>query len=296
MKFAAPYKLDFNCPIDYENIDEFNINFTEYSSFEELRKFIKLYPSHRINIEFSKEKYNSENIINVCSDFDNVYVRIHQWEIPYLKSYEEKGVKYFFDNSMPIYSYSLLEWALMQKTTGIYITDDLTYNLEEVYKQCNNQNIELRIILNRLPSMNSLVSTCPTVQAYRPQDYNFLSKYYAVGEFDCGEKYDWNKAEVLYQRWFIDHYWSDDLNFLNQDINIPYPTESIPPELTRIRSFCRHRCTMSAENICSKCRRFVLLGYRNKNNNLVYTDPENGLPSLEEMVDSIIVSKNNNVE
>jgi hypothetical protein len=37
------------------------------------------------------------------------------------------------------------------------------------------------------------------------------------------------------------------------------------------------------------------MGYRNADNNLVYKDSQYGLPSLEEMVDDIILSKNNNL-
>lgn len=296
MKFAAPYQLDFDCPIEHEKIDEFNIVFTEMSSFEELRKFIKMYPSHQINIEFSEEGYSTDDIINLCNDYENVYIRIHQWELKYLQLYEEKNINYFFDYTIPIYSYSLLEWVLNKKIKGIYITDDLTYNIKDVYEQCEDKGIKLRIILNEVPAINPLVLSCPTVQVYRPQDYDFLSQYYDVGEFNCGEKYDWVKAEVLYRRWFIDHYWDDDLELMNPKLRIPYPTGSIPPELTRLRSVCKHRCTMSINNVCSKCKRLLLMGYRNADNNLIYKDSKYGLPSLEEMADSIIISKTDNVK
>ena len=277
------------------NIDEFNIKFTKNSSFEELRKFVKEHSSYRINIEFLEENYLVENVIDFCHDFDNVYVRIHPWELKYLAQYDENSINYIFDSSMPIYSYSLLEFALGSHTKGIYIMDDLTYNLPEVYKQCNDKGIELRVILDKVPTTNSLTLVCPSVQIYRPQDYDFLSQYYAVGEFSCDEN-DLNKLEVLYKRWFITHDWDADLEFMNRDLQLPYPTESIPPELTRLRSKCQHRCTMRADNICSKCRRLLLMGYYNADNNLVYKDPEYGLPSLETLVDSIIISKKDNVE
>lgn len=288
--------MESACPIDYSNIDEFNIKFTENSSFEMLRGFIEKYPSHQINIEFVEENYNLDNIINICKDFKNVYIRVHQWEFQYLYDYEENDINYIFDNSIPIYSYGFLKWVFARKVKGIYISDDLTYNLEQVYKQCADHNIKLRVILNRIPSMNSLIYTSPTVQIYRPQDYDYLSRYYDVGEFYCGENYDWTKAEVLYRKWFIDHNWNSDLEIMNPDLRLSYPTQSIPPELTRMKAVCKHRCTMSAENICSKCERFLLMGYKNADNNLVYKDPEYGLPSLEQMVDDIIISKDNNEE
>ena len=297
MKFAAPYQMDLSCPIDHENIDEFNIRFTEYSSFKDLKNFIEMYPSHKINIEFvEEENYDIDNIINFCKDFENIVVRIHAWELKYLKSYEDNDINYIFDKTIPIYSYSLLEWVLAHKVKGIYIADDLTYNLEEVYRQCNDKGIELRVILNKVPTTNALTLTCPSVQVYKPQDYNFLSQYYSVGEFDCGEKYDWAKCEVLYRKWFIEHDWDSDLEFMNQDLILPYPTKSIPPELTRLRAVCQHRCTLRSGNLCSKCRRLLFMGYKNADNNLIYKDAEYGLASLENMVDSIIMSKNDNDE
>ena len=296
MKFAAPYQMDFNCPVDYNDIDEFNIVFTEHSSFDELEKFIEMYPNHQINIEFAKENYDVDKIISLCTTYNSIYVCIHSWEIEYIQQYEEADINYIFDKTMPIYNYGLLEWALARKTKGIYIADDLTYNLPQVYEQCEAQDIKLRIVLNKVPATNMAVLFCPSVQVYRPQDYNFLSQYYDVGEFDCGEKYDWTKAEVLYRRWFITHDWDDDLEFMNPDLVLPYPTKSIPPELTRLRSQCQHRCTMRAENICSKCRRLLLMGYRNADNDITYNDPEYGLSSLEEMVDLIVMSKSDNIE
>ena len=294
MKFAAPYEMEITCPIDHSNIDEFNIKFTENSSFKELKSFIEKNESHQINIEFAEENYDINKIIEICKDFNNVYVRIHSWEFKYLYDYEENDVNYIFDSTIPVCSYNFLEWVLARKVKGIYITDDLTYNLEEVYKQCEASGIKLRVILNKIPSMNLLTSTCPSVQVYRPQDYDFLSQYYDVGEFYCGEKYSWTQAEVLYRKWFIDHEWNDDLEIMNHDLRLSYPTQSMPPELTRIKANCKHRCTMSSENICSKCKRFLLMGYRNADNNLIYKDPEYGLPSLMEMADNIIISKDNN--
>lgn len=294
MKFAAPYQIEINCPINYDNIDEFNIKFTENSSFDELKKFIEKYLNHRINIDFVEEKYDISNIIKICHQYDNIYLRIKPWELEYLSTYEDEDINYFFDSSMPIYSYILLEWVLSHKTKGIYIADDLTYNLSDVYEQCNKQNIELRIILNKIPVTNSLVLDCPSLQIYCPQDYDFLNKYYAVGEFNCGKQYDWVKAEVLYRKWFIDHKWESNLEYMNKDLRDFYPTASMPPELTKMRAVCKHRCTMNKNNICSKCERFLKMGRLHAEYNILYE--ENQItPSLEQMTNLIFSSKNDNI-
>jgi hypothetical protein len=253
-----------------------------------------MYPSKRVNVQFTEAEYKIDGVISLCEDFDNMFIRVGPDDLKYLQQYEEKEVNYFFDKSLSVYSYCLLEWVLARKTKGIYISDDLTYNLPEVYKQCSSHGIELRIVLNRIPMTAALAFSCPTVQIYRPQDFEFLSEYYSVGEFDCGKEYDWEKSEVLYRRWFITHDWDTDLDFMNHDLQLPFPTRSIPPELTRLRSKCQHRCTLRADNICSKCRRLLLLGYKNADSNLVYKDSQHGLPSFKEISDNIIVSKKDN--
>lgn len=295
MKFAAPYQLDSICPIDHSKIDEFNISFNETSSFKELGEFAKKYSSHQINVSFKKD-YDIDSVVELCNQFSNIYIRLHPWEFKYLSSYEEKKVNYIFDSTIPIYNYSLLEWILNHNVKGIYIADDLTYNLEEVFNQCSEKNIKLRVVLNKVPMTNFLSLSCPSVQVYQPQNYNFLSKYYDVGEFSYDGSYDWGKAKIMYQKWFIDHDWNSDLKYMNQDLILPYPTKSIPVELTKMRSACQHRCTMRSTNICSKCRRFLLMGYENDTNNITYQDIEYNLPSLEEMVNTILISKEDNIK
>ena len=295
MKFAAPYQL--NCPIDYNKIDEFNIQFTSNSSFDQLKKFLVMYPEHRINIDFAEENYNITEIINLCKEFNNVYLRLKLWELEYLDEYEEEDINFFFDQTIAICNYSLLEFSLSHSTKGIYIMDDLTYNLPNVYEQCSKKGIELRIVLNEVPCTSGLSLICPSVQVYRPQDYDFLSQYYSVGEFNFEEGYDWERVNILYRKWYVDHSWNSDLKFMNQDLVLPYPTQAIPPELTKTRASCQHRCTVSVNNICAKCRRFLLMGYQNVKDNLVYEDNvKRSLPSLEEMIDTILISEDDKKE
>lgn len=295
MKFAAPYHHTQSL-IPHSDIDEYNIVFKENSNFDELKQFMELFPNKRVNIEFAAKEYDIDTLIEFCQTYDNLYVRLKPKDLQYLKRFDDEAVKYFFDDIMKIYSYGTLEWVFLYHPTDIYISDDLTYNISEVYKQCREHDIALRIVLNKVPTINSAILQCPTAQIYRPQDYEFLSRFYSTGEFDCGEgTYDWTRAEVWYRRWYIEHYWDDTLDYMNLDVAIPYPTVSMPPELTKIRANCKHRCTMSAENMCHKCHRLVKMGFYNADNGIVYTDSEHSLPSLEKMVDSIITSKDDNV-
>lgn len=63
-----------------------------------------------------------------------------------------EGLKFYFDSSMSIDSFRLLEYVASLGVTDIYITDDLCYNLEMVRRACNKYNIRTRLIINRIPS------------------------------------------------------------------------------------------------------------------------------------------------
>lgn len=294
MKFAAPYQNTDNL-IPRDNIHEFNIKFIKTSKQDSLEEFINLYPNRRINIEFEEDDYDINKIIELCQKYDTLYIRLKPKDLKYIQLLDDEAVHYFFDSTVRIYSYGTLEWAFMYHPTDIYISDDLTYNMDEVFNQCQLHDINLRIVLNRIPSLNTVVLACPSAQIYRPQDFDFLDHYYAVGEFDFGEDkpYDWVKAEVLYRRWFVDHYWDDTLNYMNFDIHTPYPSVLIPSELVHMRANCKHRCTMSVNNSCSKCARLLYMSFSNAGI-VLKSGREYKIPTLETMVDTIIESKDNN--
>lgn len=288
MRLAAPFE-QFNSLIPHEKIDEFNIKFTMKSDWDNLNKFAgELFPHKRINVEFD-DGIEIDDIIKCSKDNKNIYVRATIQQVPFLPTLKEKGVKFFLDSTLPIQSYCLLEWALETGATDIYIAEDLFYNLDNVYSKCQEKNVKIRMILNRLPHISVVSATLPTVQAFSPRDYELLDNYIETAEFDCGDKYDWVKAEVLYRKWFIEHDWNDDARYLNEDIVLPYPVQSIPPELTKFRISCQRRCMTSAINHCGKCKRFLLQSYRNKDNNLVYRHgTTESLPDIDTLGDMLI--------
>lgn len=293
MKFAAPYQNTDNL-ISRDDIDEFNLIFTETSEYDNLKNFINIYPDKRINLELPENNCDINKIIELCQEYETLYLRLQPKDLKYLQLIDDEAINYFFDSTIRVYSYGTLEWVFMYNPTDIYISDDLTYNMEEVYAQCQSHNINLRIVLNRISSLNTAVLACPSAQIYRPQDFDFLDRYYDVGEFDFGEEpYDWVKAEVLYRRWFIDHYWDDTLNYMNFDIHAPYPSVLIPSELVHLRANCKHRCTMSVNNSCNKCARLLKMSFVNSDFSL-RTGKEYKIPTLETMIDAIIESKDNN--
>lgn len=79
-------------------------------------------------------------------------------------------------------------------------------------------------------------------------------------------------------------------------MTIPFPVQSIPVELIKYRSNCKHRCMTSANNHCSKCMRFFVLGIINNKHGIKYEDDaKSTLSSLDDAIDmTILKSKNDN--
>ena len=228
---------------------------------------------------------------NLCLKYNNVYIRINGEHFADVPQLQKKNIKFFFDYSFLVYSYSLLEWVIKIHPTDIYIGEELFYNLNEVKNICDNHNIKIRMILNRIPVTNNFVAFNYSVLAFRPQDYSFLEKYIDVGEFDCEEPYDWTKADILYRKWYIEHSWNDDLSYMNKDMVLPFPVQSMPIELIKYRSNCKHRCMTSANSHCHKCKRFFTLGIYNDKQGIKYKDDtKSTLPSLDELTDKLLLT------
>ena len=289
MNFAAPY-VNYNCPLA-DQINEYNIIFKEHNSWANLDTYASMFKDKRINVCFKDVEIDMRELENLCIKYDNVYVRITPDTLKAVPQLKEKNIRFFLDNTMMINSYSLLEYAIQLKPTDIYIGEELLYNLNEVRATCNANNIKIRMVLNRAPVLAQVITLNYTVPVFRPQDYHFLNEYIDCGEFDCGEKYDWTKAKVLYQKWYVDHAWDDELVYLNTDIAFPYPTSSMPVELVKYRSNCKHRCVMFADNHCGKCKRFYTLGLYNEKRGIKYDNTVTStLPSLDDAIDSLIVN------
>jgi hypothetical protein len=286
MQLAIPYSESLPDGIDY---DELNINFSEFSSYDRLKEFALKFSDKKINVLFQEVEIDIKTLAEICDEVDNIVVRITPFTLPQLDDVRQECIPFLFDNSIPIYSYVLLEWALSQKPTSIYITDDLFYNLEYVKDQCYHADVELRMILNHLPSISPLTGACYTAPIYRPQDYQVLDKYIAIGEIDCYDedgKYNWSKFVILHNKWFITHYWEQDLSIINSDVLFNFPTQSIPPEYAEYRSNCQHRCNMRITNACKKCERMLSIGYRNEKNNMRYKpDTVKTMPNDEELLE-----------
>lgn len=278
MKFAAPFQLKEHLNKQTDYIDEFNVKYdknktkinsldetieelatkseseikvVEDLSFSAMLDFIQEYPDKRININFiSGIDIKALKTFNKISD--NIYVRLSPQDTIYLSELHKEGIKFFFDSTLGVSNYRELKYFRSLGVSDIYIADDLWYNLSKVSEYCKENNISIRLILNHIPDTTGDRGKIPITNIFRPNDYNLLSKYVDVGEFDCGHPYNFMKQKVLYDTWFIKHDWFGDLREINEDLTFTIFNRSLDSHFSELRVKCGLAC-ISRNISCNMC-------------------------------------------
>lgn len=263
MSTCVPIAIPFKMNESLNDVaKEFNIRFNpQKNSFEKLVDFIQEYENKRINIEFP-EGLDLPTIRAINKIADNVYIRLFPQDFIHLKTLQEYGCKFFPDSNISAVNYTTLDCYISLGVSDIYIADDLCYNLKEVSKICSKNNIQIRMILNEIPSTAYDKSHNPRSPIFRPQDYELLKSYIDVFEFNCVEnkKINWNKMKVLYKAWFEKHDWHGNLQEINKDLLFYFPNQSIVPEFTSYKINCGKHCISRANSKCNKCEQLIDLG------------------------------------
>lgn len=256
---AIPFKM--NEPLN-DIAKEFNIKFNpQKNNFEKLVDFIQEYENKRINIEFP-EGLDLPTIRAINKIADNVYIRLFPQDFVYLKTLQEYNCKFFPDATIAANNYTVLDSYIALGVSDIYIADDLCYNLKNVSKICLKNSVNIRMILNRIPSTSFDKGENLKSPIFRPQDYYLLKLYINTFEFDCLEnnKFNWNKQKVLYRVWFEEQKWNGDLREINKDLKFYFPNASIVPDFTNYKINCERRCSSRIKSKCNKCVQLIELG------------------------------------
>lgn len=258
-KVAMPFRL--NDP-RIEEYTELNVIFEKgKNNPTKFVEFLGQYENHRINIEFTNGiDYSLVDIANKISD--KIYIRLTLQDITRITvdKLKEHNCKFFCDSIFPAYNYTTLKSYLSLGVSDVYIADDLCYSLDNVKKICANNDVQIRLILNRIPSTSFTKGISYETPIYRPQDIDRLTPYYDVFELDCGRPYDWARADVLYRVWFQEKHWNGEISEINPDLCIPFHDNSIIPDFTEYKLNCGFRCGSRPNPICQKCEQFIHIG------------------------------------
>lgn len=254
MKIAAPYVENSR----WRDIpDEYNLSWSKNSNEKKLLNFCEIIPNKRINIYTQKDvDFNLEAIKKAKEKNPNIYVRLNISQTDLIEDLINNKIDFYFDTSHPCYNYTILSTLMSMGVSDVYISDDLFYNLKEVKAFLTEKNIQIRIILNRIPSTSpgKGYDLCGTYIS--PRDMPFLKDLIDVAEFDCGKIfYDWNKFNVLYQAFFEKEEWFGDLRNLNSDLKFYYPVYSTIPNSILWRIRCRRKCALG--DSCNHCEKII---------------------------------------
>ena len=252
MKIAAPFIFNSK----WKDIpDEYNIEFNKTSTIQKVLDFYEEYDNtKRINITFNIE-LKEDSIKELIDQCPNLYIKLRPDQLYLVGFLRKEKIKFFFGNDIPCYSIGMLDFMINQGTSDIYIYDSLFYNLEEVKKKCNNNNVAIRLVLNKIPSLRPDAGFNFQAPIFTPRDFPFLNEYIDTAEFDCyindGKGYNWNQFNVLYKVWFKNQNWIGELKEINKDVKIFIPVNSLLPNLWDKKFHCEQQCLYGIK--CTRC-------------------------------------------
>ena len=240
-------------------VAEFDVNFNkEKNSFDKFLEFIDLYKDRRININF-KGDFPMSIASSVQKVSDNTYIKLAPEQVPYLGELQENDFRFFFSPQTPAHNLASLQSLINLGVTDVYPVDDLLYNIKETKAICDEANIGMRLVCNRIPATTLDRGLDYKSQLLAPQNRPLLDDYFTCYEFDCGHPYDWAKFDVLYRAWFEREGWNGDLAEINDDLRVSYPLLAMPQTLAQYKLSCKRRCARP-RNECDRCQQYLKTG------------------------------------
>lgn len=237
-----------------DKVQGFNISYDpNVNDFNKLIEFIQTYPDYDINIKY-KNGVDEKTAAALAKIGNNVFFCLGGQDIQKTDRLKKNNCKFFFDKTCGVSSYWELEYMVEKiGVDSVYIVDDLCYNLEKVSEYCHKHGVRLRVILNRCPT--KIVHDDKRLMFYRPQDMEYLERFYDIAEFECGEGINgFNKqlCLVLYKRFFEKRDWYGNIQELNPSLPFEAYNRQLPIPYVRRRSTCGLRCLRDGAG-CTYC-------------------------------------------
>lgn len=241
---------------------EFDILYNvKTSRFEKLIEFVEEYKDKRINILFKGGELPINLIGSIHKFTDNVYVRLTVDQMRSIQELKKNKYRYFLDANCPAYNFTMLQSFAELGITDVYLADDLWYCMNTTKQFCDEHNIRIRLVTNRIPATTLDRGINYKVPLFAPINRELLDNYVDAYEFDCGNPFDWAKFDVLYRAWFEREGWNGDLMEINDDLRLSFPLLAIPQTITEHKLNCDLRCKRPT-NHCRKCQQYVDLGMK----------------------------------
>ena len=263
LKLTIPFHLDYKLN---DRVQGFNVVFDcKVNRLGKMLEFLELYSDARVDIYFIN--WDVGIVSSILKAADNVYVNLSFEQLKYAEWLKEKGYKFFVNESFGAYNYDSLDFLINLGVSDVFILDDLWYDLPRTSEICKAHNVNIRLILNKIPTTLPNQGVNPKAPIFEPQMFDYLNTYVDMFEFDLGEKPNWNYCDILYKYWFSGKQWFGQLHEINEDIRMDYPVSSSFPELALFKLTCGKRCVSHMDNRCDKCNQFLKIArlFRDKN-------------------------------
>lgn len=147
-------------------------------------EFLSTHLDDRFNIAIDTSEYSFDyaklKILNAIHH--NLYFIIPPRE-EICTILRKNNIKFYFDSSAAATNFRSLEQLAKIGVSSIYIADDLCYDLKRVRAACDKYGLEIRWILDAIPSFFSNKTMDVRAPIMLPECIDDLDKYIDVFEF-----------------------------------------------------------------------------------------------------------------
>ena len=204
MLLSMPFKLElYNLHPD--KIDEYIVKYdSEKHTLEKIIEFLQAMeeenPDILINIKILDNELKIKELETLSKIYPKLKFRLNSKHIKQIDDNIDKMPFKYYLKDVYVNSYSVLKLMLDRlQVSDIYIADDLCYNLPEISQYLKKNNVQTRLILNKIPSLIPGKGRDPSSPIFCPQDKKILDKYIDIAEFECGDPFDIHRFNVYYK-------------------------------------------------------------------------------------------------
>ena len=238
-----------------ELADEYNITFVNKpNNFDNLMEFISTHQEERFNIFINTSEYSFDysklKILNAIHK--KLYFIISPVKEDIIKMFKENEIHFYFSPEYAARNFRSLEQLAKIGVSAVYIAEDLCYNLKKVRKACDKYNIELRWVLDLIPSTLPDKEKDVRSPIILPECMDEFSKYIDVCEFS--EIQSWARLETLYKIWFVKRQWRENLRAIYPELEIDIWNQCMIPDFNIYKMNCGYKCGYGS--VCKKCNQF----------------------------------------
>lgn len=254
MEKIYPICVPYTIETEFEDyINEYNIRFRVTSKVEELIQFLNDRKQYRFNIEFVDD-VNYSVIKTIVPLFDNIYFRLDgDTSIDTINMLIELNAKFFINEKSSAINWNRLSYMVeVLKVNEVYIADDLCFEMDAVYKYCNEHNVGIRCVLNDIPTTRPDCGDDYAAMMYLPEYFDEYSKYFSSFEFIYPKDFKIEYLRSFKTAWFEHKDWIGPLSLIIPATNLEFPRGGIIMDaFISTKLNCKNKCKKGMD--CERC-------------------------------------------